>query len=164
MTPTIADVIEALAERSMLPRAYVEHRAREIKDAGFLRIGRLARATPRDVALIVIALAADKINRSPKFVDAYGGFAIAGTDDNVIDAIEAIIYRIWSGKREDRDLLIKVYLDQPLITVGAERFEPHGHLPGARSISSIERVLEIPCRIFAEIGCDLGFKGCRDAD
>jgi hypothetical protein len=173
LTRTIATMVRAIIDRTNLPRTKVEQTAREIQNAGLLKIGRGAIARPSDLANILIALAADKVRQAPATVTQYSSLKrlVECEHPNAGDALEAWITKIWSGDRDAADKTFRIVQSWPEIIITesddrqhkGEHFYPEDQVMEFHALFDVRRSLEIPGRVIAQIGADLGMRGCTYA-
>jgi hypothetical protein len=82
-----------------------------------------------------------------------------------------LIGKIWSGDRHAADTTIRIVQSWPQVILAESGDEQHAgeHFYGEDQIMErhalfdVRRSLEIPGRIIAEIGGDLGMRGCQYA-
>jgi hypothetical protein len=185
MTGTVPDLIKSTAKRTKLTTTYVNQRAREIQNAGLLPVAvgsSYAKAKPRDLTNLLIALAADKVRQAPAFVSRYVNLRrrIPTEYRKAGDALEAMIANIWRGDGTQKTSVIRIVQTwQQIILQDADShctyfYDPNDvidlpwddtAIPYRHSIENqeVRRSLEIPGTVIAEIGADMGMRGCAYA-
>jgi hypothetical protein len=175
MTGTVPDLVRSTHARTKLPATKINQSAREIQNAGLLPIANgatYAKARPRDLVRLLFAVSADKVRHAPALVNRYSDLKRLGADNTSAgDALEALVGKIWSGDRDAADKTIRVVQSWPEVIIAERDDEQHAgdHYYGEDQIMElhalfdVRRSIEIPGRVIAQIGADLGFKGCAYA-
>jgi hypothetical protein len=175
MTGTVPDLVRSTHERTKLPATKIGQSARAIQNAGLLPIAKgatYAKARPRDLMRLLFAVSSDKVRHAPAIVNQYSDLTRL-TDDRCKagDALEALIGQIWSGDRDAADKTIRIVQSWPEVILAERGDEQHAgeHFYGEDQIMErhalfdVRRSIEIPGRVIAQIGGDLGFRGCAYA-
>jgi hypothetical protein len=176
MTGTVPDLVRSTHERTKLPSPYIHQRSREIQNAGLLPIAKgatYARARPRDAVNLFIALSADRVRHAPATVHQYASLRRLVEADHVKagDALEALVTKIWSGDRDAADKTIRIVQTWAEIIIAesddrqhkGEHFYSEDKIMESHALFDVRRSLEIPGRVIAQIGGDLGMRGCQYA-
>lgn len=173
MTGTVPDLVRATHERSKLPATYINQRAREIQNAGLLPLAKgsaYARARPRDLANLFLALAADKVRHAPATVNQYSALKRLVEAEHVKagDALESWVTKIWAGDRDEADKTLRVVQTwQEIVFEDRDGHTEHFYAPDqlleCHALFDVRRSIEIPGRVIAQIGADLGIRGCQYA-
>jgi hypothetical protein len=176
MTGTVPDLVRSTHARTKLPATFVNQRAREIQNAGLLPLAKgsaYARARPRDLVNLLLALSADKVRHAPATVNQYANLKRLVERDhaNAGDALEELVTRIWSGDRNAADKTVRIVQSWPEIIIterdddqhSGEHFYGDGQIMEFHALFDVRRSLEIPGRVIAQIGGDLGMRGCQYA-
>lgn len=176
MTGTVPDLVRSTHERTKLPATYIHQRSREIQNAGLLPLARgsaYARAKPRDAVNLWIALAADKVRHAPATVNQYSSLKrlVEAEHGKAGDAIESWVTKIWSGNRDEADKTLRIVQTWPEVILAerddeqhaGEHFYPDDAFIERHALFDVRRSLEIPGRVVAQIGADLGMRGCQYA-
>lgn len=170
MTRSIATMVRAIIDRTKLPRTKIEQTTREIQNAGLVQLGRGASARPVDLANTLLALSADKVRHAPAAVIQYSSLRRLVEAEHVKadDALESWVTKIWAGDRDESDKTLRivqtwreiVFEDRDGYT---ERFYPADALMELHTLFDVRRSIEVPGRVIAQIGADLGIRGCQYA-
>lgn len=173
MTRTFAAMVCAVINRAKLPRAKVEQTARELQNAGLAVLGRGAIARPIDLTNLLLGVSSDTVRRSPATVNQYSNLKrlVEAEHAKAGDAIEAWITNIWSGHRDEADKTLRIVQTWQEIIIAArddkqhkgEHFYPDGQILEFHGLFDVRRSLEIPGLVIAQIGGDLGMRGCQYA-
>ncbi|MBR1204486.1 MULTISPECIES: hypothetical protein [unclassified Bradyrhizobium] len=170
MTRTVATMVRAIIDRTNLSRTKVEQTAREVQNAGLLQLGRGAIAKPIDLANILLALAADKVRQAPATVNQYSGLTrlVEAEHDKAGDAIEAWVTSIWAGDRDEAERTLRIVQTWPEVILHdrdghGEHFYADGTIFEQHALLAVRRSIEIPGRVVAQIGADLGIRGAAYA-
>ncbi|KJC53470.1 hypothetical protein UB31_08640 [Bradyrhizobium sp. LTSP849] len=173
MTGTVPDLVRATHERSKLPATYTNQRAREIQNAGLLPLAKgsaYARARPCDLVNLVLALSADKVRHAPATVNRYSGLRRLVEAEHIRAgaALEAWVTKIWAGDRDEADKTLRIVQTWQEIVFEdrdghTEHFYSADTLMELHAVMDVRRSIEIPGRVIAQIGADLGIRGCQYA-
>ncbi|MCK1313704.1 hypothetical protein [Bradyrhizobium sp. 23] len=173
MTGTVPDLVRATHERSKLPATYINQRAREIQNAGLLPLAKgsaYARARPRDLVNLLLAFSADKVRHAPATVNQYSNLQrlVEAEHTNAGAALEAWVTKIWAGDRDEADKTLRLVQTWQEIVFEdrdghTEHFYPADTLMEQHALFDVRRSIEIPGRVIAQIGADLGIRGCSYA-
>jgi hypothetical protein len=172
MPRTIANMVSAVHERTHMTPTYVEQRARVLQNNGLLQLGRGATARPRDCANVLLSLSADKVRHATALVNRYSDLKRLGADNTKAgDALEALVTEIWAGDRDAADKTIRIVQSWPEIIIAERDEEQHAGLHfyddeqimEMHALFDVRRSIEIPGRVIAQIGGDLGMRGCQYA-
>jgi hypothetical protein len=170
MTRTFAAMVCAVIDRTTLPRAKVEQTAREIQNAGLAVLGRGAIARPGDLANLLLGVSSDTVRRSPATVNQYSNLKRLVEAEHVKagNALEAWVTKVWSGNRDEADKTLRIVQSWPEIVFydrdhHAEHFYSEDHLIERHALLDVRRSIEIPGLVIAQIGADLGLRGCQYA-
>jgi hypothetical protein len=168
MTGTVPDLVRSTHERTKLPSTTVQQRSREIQNAGLLPLARgsaYARARPRDLTHLLLALSADKVRQAPATVTRYSNLKrlVEAEHPKAGDAVEAWITKIWSGDRGESHKTLRIVQTWQEIILDAEHFYGEDQFLERHELSDVRRSIEIPGRVVAAIGGDLGMRGCQYA-
>jgi hypothetical protein len=172
---TLSDLTRATIERTKLPS--VEQRARALQTAGLVTAKNIV---PLECARLLIALAARQASKAIAFTNQYASLEkirwhrqFSAPDEpnppeRAGDAIERLVMSIWGGSREHIGATVQVITSWPEIIITDARgygdhFHPSGTLMEAHGFADVRHSLEIPACIIAQIGADLGHKGCTYA-
>jgi hypothetical protein len=175
MTGTVPDLVRSTHERTKLPVTKMSQSARAIQNAGLLPIANgatYAKARPRDLMRLLFAVSSDKVRHAPAIVNQYSDLQRL-TDDRCRagDALEALIDKIWSGDRDAADKTVRIVQSWPEVILAERGDEQHAgeHFYGddqimeCHGLFDVRRSIEVPGRVIAQIGGDLGFRGCAYA-
>jgi hypothetical protein len=173
MTGTVPDLVRSTHERTKLPATYINQRAREIQNAGLLPIAKgatYARARPRDLVILLVALSADKVRHAPAIVNQYSDLRrlVDAEHTKAGDAIEAWVTKIWAGDRDAADKTLRIVQTWPEVILAerdgySEHFYAEDQILERRVLFDVRRSIEIPGRVIAQIGADLGIRSCAYA-
>ena len=173
MTRSIATMVRAIIDRTKLPRTKVEQTAREIQNAGLVRLGRGAIARPIDLSNTLLALSADKVRHAPTTVNQYSNLKrlVEAEHTKAGDALESWVTKIWAGDRNEADKTLRIVQSWPEIIMTerndrqhkGEHFYNDDQIMEFHALFDVRRSLEIPGRVIAQIGGDLGLRGCQYA-
>lgn len=168
MTGTVPDLVRSTHERTKLPATYVHQRSREIQNAGLLPLAKgsaYARARPRDLVNLVLALSADKVRHAPATVSQYSTLRrlVEAEHGKAGDALEAWIGKIWAGDRDEAHKTLRVVQTWPEVILDEDHFYGDGQILEQHTVMDVRRSIEIPGRVIAQIGADLGIRGCAYA-
>lgn len=170
MTRSIATMVRAIIDRTKLPRTKVEQTTREIQNAGLVQLGRGASARPVDLANTLLALSADKVRHAPATVHNYSSLRrlVDVEQAKAGDALESYVTKIWAGDRDEADKTLRIVQTWQEVVFEdrdghTEHFYPAGALMELHALFDVRRSIEIPGRVIAQIGADLGIRGCRYA-
>ena len=176
MTGTVADLLAIVNDRTAFPKTFVEQRARNLQAGGRLRVtagSKQPPATPRDLVNILFALAASVARRASivasdfEMLERLGG--CEPTERRAGDFLERLIARAWAGHHEHPESIITLSrhpVPQVDITGPAYRnvrFYPTGQLMALSGRDRVRTAIDIPIKIIAAIGGDLGHKACAYA-
>ena len=163
-------MVRAIIDRTKLPRTKVEQTAREIQNAGLVQIWRGAIARPVDLANMLIGVSADKVRHAPATVNQYSNLKrlVEAEHARAGAATEAWVTAIWSGNRDEADKTMRIVQTWPEIIFNdrdehGEHFYGEDQIMELHSVMNVRRSIEIPGRVIAEIGADLGMRACRYA-
>jgi hypothetical protein len=173
MTGTVPDLVRSTHERTKLPVTKMSQSARAIQNAGLLPIAKgatYAKARPRDLMRLLFAVSSDKVRHAPAIVNQYSDLQRLVESEHVRagDALEALIGQIWSGDRNAADKTIRIVQSWPEVILAERGDEQHAgeHFYGddqimeRHALFDVRRSIEIPGRVIAQIGGDLGFRKC----
>lgn len=168
ISKTVAALVAAVSGRSGLPKNHVEQRARQLQDSGYLPLakGRSRPAvTARDLAYLLIGLAANRVRVTPAFVGEYAGLRNVGTKETLADGIERVVESIWRGDRSHvrESIALQLAPANPFATVAGQGFHSRDKFVAENYVDTVRPTFEIPCRLIAMIGYDLGHEGCAYA-
>ena len=182
MTASIPALVVSAVKRTGLPSTYVTQRARELQNAGLLPIANGANrpaVRPRHLAHLLIGLASDRVRKAPALVHEYASLERIHFADLIVeghadvkragDAIETIITSVWAGNCEHRGDVFRIvqHPEAKIVILDDKGYGEHFYTPGTfmefHRIDAVTRAIEIPVSVIAEIGADLGFKGCNYA-
>lgn len=170
MTRSIATMVRAIIDRTHLPRTKVEQTTRETQNAGLVQLGRGANARPVDLANTLLGLSADKVRHAPAAVNQYSSLRRLVEAEHVKsgDALESWVTKIWAGDRDEADKTLRIVQTWQEIVFEdrdghTEHFYPADTLMEQHALFDVRRSIEIPGRVIAQIGADLGIRGCRYA-
>jgi hypothetical protein len=174
---TLADLIRATIVRTKLPRSHVERRARALHSAGLVSTKNIV---PLECARLLTALAAPQASKATAFTNQYAALErirwhnqVADPDapnppQRAGDTIERLVASIWGGSREHVGKIVEIVTTSPEIVIYDERgygdhFHPSGTLTESSGPIGVRSTMAIPGRVIAQIGADLGHKGCAYA-
>jgi hypothetical protein len=167
---TFAALVCATIEHTKLPRTKVEQTAREIQNAGQAVLGRGAIARPGDLAHLLLGVSSDTVRSAPATVNRYSRLTrlVEAEHPKAGDAIEAWVTKIWSGDRDEADKTLRIVQSWPEIVFHdrdhhPEHFYADGHIMERHALFEVRRSIEIPGIVIAQIGADLGKRGCSYA-
>jgi hypothetical protein len=165
MTRTIATMVRAIIDRTKLPRTKVEQTTRELQNAGPVGLGRGAIARPIDLANILLGLSADTVRKAPATVHRYSNLTrlVEAEHPKAGDAIEAWATKIWAGDRTEAHKTLRIVQTWPELILDDEHFYGEDQLIEQHTVMDVRRSIEIPGRVIAQIGCDLGIRACAYA-
>lgn len=172
MPRTIANMVCAVHQRTPFTPTYVEQRSRALQNAGLLQLGRGAIATPRDLVRLLLSACADKVRQAPTFVNQYSDLQRLGAETTTAgDALESWVTKIWAGDRNEADKTLRVVQSWQEIILAERDDKQHAgqHFYGAdqilehHALFDVRRSVEIPGRVIAQIGADIGMRGCQYA-
>jgi hypothetical protein len=133
-------------------------------------LGRGAIARPGDLANLLLGVSSDAVRRAPATVNQYANLKrlVDAEHRKAGDAIEAWITRIWSGDRDDAAKTLRVVQSWPeVILVDSDHHPEHFYADGQimefHALNKVRRSIEIPGIVIAQIGADLGKRGCSYA-
>jgi hypothetical protein len=170
MPRTIANMVCAVHQRTPFTPTYVEQRSRACQNAGLLQLGRGANATPRDLANLLLALSADRVRHAPAIVNQYSCLKrlVDVEHPRAGDALESWVTKIWSGDRNEADKTLRIVQTWPEIILAerhskGEYFYGEDQILERHTLLDVRRSIELPGRVIAQIGGDLGLRGCAYA-
>lgn len=171
MTRTFAAMVCAVIDRTKLPRSKVEQTAREIQNAGLAVLGRGAIARPGDLANLLLGVSSDTVRRSPAAVNTYRNLKrlVEAEHPKAGEALESWITKIWSGDRDDADKTLRIIQTWHEIVFEdrdghTEHFYGEDQILEQHAVMDVRRSIEIPGRVVAAIGADIGMRHCQYAD
>lgn len=170
MPRTIANMVCAVHQRTPFTPTYVEQRARVLQNNGLVQLGRGAIARPRDLVNLLLATSADKVRHAPAIVHQYSDLKrlVDAEHGKAGDALEAWATKVWAGDRSEADKTLRVIQTWPEIILEdrdgyGEHFYAADKLLEQHTVVDVRRSIEIPGRVVAQIGADLGMRGCAYA-
>ncbi|MDH2354895.1 hypothetical protein QCM80_30135 [Bradyrhizobium sp. SSUT112] len=170
MTRSIATMVRAIIDRTKLPRTKVEQTTRELQNAGLVQLGRGANARPADLANTLLGLSADKVRHAPATVNQYSSLRRLVEAEHVKagDALESWVTKIWAGDRDEADKVLRIVQTWQEINFEdrghhTEHFYSAGTPLEQHTLFDVRRSIELPGRVIAQIGADLGIRGCSYA-
>jgi hypothetical protein len=165
MTRTFAAMVCAVINRAKLPRAKVEQTAREIQNAGLAVLGRGVIARPIDLANLFLGISTDKVRHAPATVNRYSSLKrlVEAEHPKAGDAIEAWVTKVWAGDRTEAHKTLRIVQTWPEIIIDGEHFYSEDQYIEQHTVMDVRRSIEIPGRVIAQIGADLGIRGCAYA-
>jgi hypothetical protein len=170
MTRTFAAMVCAVIDRTNIPRAKVEQTARELQNAGLAQLGRGAIARPGDLANLLLGISSDTVRHAPATVNQYSSLKrlVEAEHRNAGDAIEAWVTKTWARDRDEADKTLRIVQSWPEIIFHdrdhhAEHFYTEDQVIEQHALFDVRRSIEIPGLVIAQIGSDLGLRGCAYA-
>lgn len=162
---TFAALVCATIEHTKLPRTKIEQTAREIQNAGQASLGRGAIARPGDLANLLLGSSSDTVRGAPAFVNEYSRLQrlVESEHPKAGDAIEAWVTKIWSGDRDEAHKTLRIVQSRPEVILDDEHFYGPDQFIEQHAVFDVRRSIEIPGRVIAAIGADLGKRGCSYA-
>lgn len=165
MTRTFAALVQACKNRTNLPKTKVEQTARSIQNAGLAQLGRGSIARPGDFANLILGISADTVRRAPATVNQYTNLKrlVESEVPKAGDAIEAWVTKIWSGDRDEAHKTLRIVQSWPEVILDDDHFYAAEQLLEQHAVLNVRRSIEIPGRVVAQIGADIGMRGCQYA-
>jgi len=163
----------ALIDRTNIPKTKIEQTARALQNAGLLPLGRGSIARPGDLANLLLGISSDTVRRSPATVNQYSKLKRLVEAEHVKagDALEAWVTKIWVGDRDEADKTLRIVQSWPEIILAesddrqhsGQHFYAEDQLLERHALFDVRRSIEIPGLVVAQIGADLGKRGCSYA-
>jgi hypothetical protein len=167
---TFATMARAVIDRTNIPKTKIEQTARELQNAGLLPLGRGSIARPGDLANLLVGVSSDTVRGSPATVNRYSRLNRLVEAEHVMagNALEAWVTKVWSGNRDEADKTLRIVQSWPEIVFydrdhHAEHFYSEDQLIERHALFDVRRSIEIPGLVIAQIGADLGKRGCQYA-
>jgi hypothetical protein len=173
MTRTFAAMVCAVIDRTNIPKTKIEQTARELQNAGQASLGRGSIARPGDLANLLLGISSDTVRGAPATVNRYSNLKrlVDAEYPKAGDAVESWITKIWAGNRDEAEKTLRIVQSWPEIILAdsddrqhsGEHFYADGQIMEFHALNKVRRSIEIPGLVVAQIGADLGKRGCTYA-
>ena len=167
MVGTVSDLTRATSARTGLRATFIEQRARIIQSAGLLPVAtgkQHVAAKPRHLVHLLFSIAAARVRTAPHIVGQISELERIQTGERASDAVEQWIGFVWQGDSASRRQALTI-VEHPRLEVilAANHYYPVGEIMDIRGPLDMRRSIDVPGKVIAAIGADLGFKGCANA-
>lgn len=167
MVGTVSDLTRAIAARTGLRATFIEQRARSLQAAGLLPVAtgkQHIAAKPRHLTHLLFSMASARVRGAQHIVTQISELERIQTGERAGDAVEKWIGFVWQGDAASRRQVLTI-VEHPRLEVvlAANHYYPPGEIMDIRGPLDMRRSTDVPGKVIAAIGHDLGFKGCANA-